>query len=230
MKIKSAIFSWSFSAALATLLAVHASADTIFDNSTGDLLTRLNPGTLEIGDQIILGGSERYLTNFAFEFYGVNSADPTAFAGTNVEGRVRFYENNGVPFNGYATPNNAFYDSGWFSIAVPTNRATLVFTAGSDFAAGGLFIPVNEMTWSIQFQGMGATDEVGVDIYGPATVGLNYPDYWQNNGGSWSLMTNSVIDVNIAARFEAVPEPSAIALLALGGFGFLCRGWRQRQF
>src|SRR5712672_1863096 len=71
-------------------------AAVIFGNTTHDLLLRFEPGTLEVGDEILLGGPERYLTNFAFEFWGTNTASPgnVAFAGP-VEARVRFYQNNG---------------------------------------------------------------------------------------------------------------------------------------
>lgn len=117
-----------------------------------------------MGDEILLTGSERYLTNFSFEFWCTNTANPFAFAGP-VEARVRFYQNNGTNFNGYASPGTNFYDSGWFALA-PTERSTVVFTLGNDFPWLGLFLPViSNMTWSVQFQGMGATDLVGVDIY-----------------------------------------------------------------
>src|SRR5664279_1140872 len=112
-------------------LAVPLRAAVIFDNSVNDLVTRFAPGTNEVGDEIILAGTERYLTNFQFEFWGTNTADPTAFAGP-VQARVRFYENNGTNFNGYPSPGSEFYDSGWFSIA-PTPRSTEVFTLGTDF-------------------------------------------------------------------------------------------------
>jgi hypothetical protein len=119
-----------------------------------------------------------------------------------------------------------FYDSGLFAVSSPTARNTFVFTAGSDFPTGGLFIPGNEMTWSVQFSGMGANDEVGVDIYSPPVVGGNYPDYWQNSGSGWSLMTNSVA-MNFASYMEAVPEPSGVALTFLGlGILALVR-WRR---
>jgi hypothetical protein len=216
--------------ALVTLLAINASADTIiFDNSSNDLLTRLNPGTLEVGDQIVLANTERSITFFRFEYYGLSAnPNPLLFTGANVEARVRFYENDGTPFNGYATPGTVLYDSSWFSVGAPTERNTFIFTAGSDFPTGGVYIPANEMTWSIQFQGLGAGDELGVDIYGPGTVGLNYPDYWENNGGNWSLMTNSV-PMNFAVQIEAVPEPSSLSLLVLSGLGFLCVRCRVRR-
>jgi hypothetical protein len=190
-------------------------AATIYDNSVNDLGTRFNPGTSEVGDQIVLAGTERYLTNFSFEFWGTNMAGGSLYAG-NVEARVRFYKNDGALFNGYASPGQLFYDSQWFSVGLPTSRSTMVFEVGQDFANGGLFLPVaSDMTWTIQFQGMGATDQTGLDIYSPVTTGQNYPDYWQLVGGTWELMTNSVA-TDFAARFEAsltqVPEPSAAAL------------------
>ena len=119
--------------ALIALLAMKASAATIFDNSSTDLSTRLNPGSLEVGDQIILAGTERYLTMFEFEYDGLNSANPLAFAGANVEARVRFYQNNGAPFNGYGTPNNSFYDSGWFSVGTANRSQHLCFHGGFGF-------------------------------------------------------------------------------------------------
>ena len=189
-------------------LAVPLWAAVIFDNSAHDLVTRFAPGTNEVGDEILLGSPERYLTNFSFEFWGTNSANPEAFAG-EVEARVRFYENNGDPFNGYPSPGDQFYDSDWFSIA-PTPRSTENFTLGSDFSWTGLFLPVtSNMTWSVQFKGMGATDSVGVDIYSPPVVGQDYPDYWMNTNGTWMLLTNnSGIHIDFAAKMEASAQPT----------------------
>jgi hypothetical protein len=195
---------------------------TIFDNSAHDLLTRFDPGTYEVGDEIILSGDERYLATFSFEFWGINSANPFAFAG-DVQARVRFYENTGSLFNGYATPSaTSFYDSDWFSVGSPTARNTFVFNAGTELPDGGLLLPmpgtVSNMTWSVQFRGMGATDSVGVDLFSPPLVGSDYPDYWQNGGGHWTLLTNSV-PMDFAAQlfaYSTIPEPSALALSLLG--------------
>jgi len=218
--------------ALCIGLTLSVQADSIFDNSVNDLLTRFDPGTQEVGDEILLDGTARYLTNFSFEFWGTNTASPsnTSFAG-DVQARVRFYENTGAPFNGYATPaSTPFFDSGWFDVGAPTSRSTLNFFEGSDFPAGGLLIPSSDITWSVQFEGMEATDSVGVDIYSPPVVGHDYPDYWENDGG-WVLLTNTV-PMDFAAKMDAsqtVPEPSAVALSLLGGLGLLGLGYRLRR-
>ena len=192
---------------LGAILALPLRATTIFDNSVNDLMYRFEPGTNEVGDEIILTNyPARYLTNFSFEFWGTNDANPSAFAGT-VQARVRFYQQNGPLFNGYPSPGANFYDSGWFSVA-PTPRSTEVFSS-TDFCLTGLYLPViSNMTWSVQFQGMGPTDHVGVDVYSPAVVGQDYPDYWENVGGTWNLYTNSSgVPIDFAALMEASTQP-----------------------
>jgi hypothetical protein len=208
-------------------------APLIYDNSVNDLLQRFDPGTLEVGDEITLAGTERFLTMFSFEYWGTNTASPgnLSFAGA-VEARIRFYNNDGAPFNGYPTPSSTFYDSGWFGGFSPTPRNTLVFTAGSDFPVNGLYMPVySNMTWSVEFRGMGLTDTVGVDLYSPPVVGSDTPDYWENDGGVWMLKTN-VVPVDFASKMDATtPEPSSIVLAAFGGFAALIssRWMRQRS-
>jgi len=201
-------------------------ADTIYNNSTNDLMTRFDPGTKEVGDEIILAGSARFLTNFSFEFWGTNTANPSAFSST-VTATVRFYLNDGPLFNGYATPGTLVYSSGPFAIT-PTVRSTLIYKAGSDFPLGGLFLGsgpggtlLTNLTWSVQFAGMGATDSAGVDIYSPPVVGGEHTDYWEYNGVAWSLKTNSV-PMDFAAVMQAsAPEPSPVVLSILGGFAML---------
>ena len=195
--------------ALWTGLGLPLSATTIFDNVSHDQLTRLAPGALEVGDQIVLGSPERYLTNFAFQFWGTNTANSDAFTGT-VQARVRFYQNNGPLTNGSPAPGTNFYDSGWFGVA-PTPRSTVTFAAGVNFPWAGLFLPVaSDLTWSVQFRGMGPTDSVGVDLYTPPAVGQDLPDYWENNGSTWILKTNNNgAHIDFAARLEASAQPAS---------------------
>jgi hypothetical protein len=181
--------------------------DTIFDNSANDIHVRFNPGTYEVGDEVILNGNARYLTNFSFEFWGTNTiADGNPLFSGNVQCSVRFYKNDGTPFNGYATPGTCFWASDWFNV-FPTVRNTLVFRSGVDFPASGIYVPSSDITWSVQFRGMSATDQVGVDFFSPGVVGLNFPDYWLKNGPSWQLLTNSVAS-DFAAKMEGAFMPT----------------------
>ncbi len=219
---------------LATVLSVSASADTIYSNSTNDLAFRFAPGNIEVGDEVNFGGGARYLTNFSFQFFGTNtfSAGNNPFAGSPLA-RVRFYLNDGPVFNTYPTPGTVLFDSGTFG--VPTSdpvlgRSTFVFEAGLllDFPVGGLFIPANTITWSVQFSGpIGFFDQVGLDIFDPPTVGSSLNDYWENNGG-WQLKTN-VVNMNFASVFQATPEPSFMALSLLAGLGLFFASRRNRK-
>ena len=204
-------------------LALPLAASTIYNNSTNDLSLRFNPGTSQIGNEIVLAGTDRFLTQFSFEFWGLSS-NPNSFAG-QVQARLEFYQNNGPLFNGYASPGaTPFFDSGFFSVPSPTPRSTFVFGA-ADFG-GALFLPVaSNMTWTVQFQGMGLGDSVWVDLYVPPTVGQTFGDYWQRVGTSWILTTNSLAPPYAAFAADMiavpVPEPSMLALSVLGGLGLL---------
>lgn len=211
--------------------SLRAQESVIYNNSTNDLHTRFNPGTLEVGNQVVLAGTERFLTTFTFEDRGTNTASATTFAG-DVQARVRFYENNGSLFNGYPTPGTNFFDSGWFTVPTPTDRSTFLFTAGSDFSIYGLPIPADEITWTVQFQGMGLTDSVGVDLYSPPVAGQGqlYNDYWQYAGGSWSVLTNSLSPMGFGAFMAAtIPEPSVFAISIIGGLCLLTLTRRLRR-
>ncbi|HOX58685.1 MAG TPA: hypothetical protein P5205_16525 [Candidatus Paceibacterota bacterium] len=216
---------------------------TIYDNSVGDLTTRYNPGTVEIGDNVDLDGVERNLTFFSFEYWGTNSAAPnnSAFAG-NVEARVKLYLMDGdLDPNNHVRPATELFNSGWFGSDDvpnfgPTPRSTLFFTAGIDWAAAGLHIPANTITWSVQFRGMEETDSVGVDIYCPPVTGGNPNSYWENRGTEsapdWILLWNSDApnyQMNFGALMLAVPEPSVMALSLIGGLCVLLLSRRLRH-
>jgi MYXO-CTERM domain-containing protein len=208
------LFSGSLLLALSSSLAF--TAEIVYDNSTNDLETNLDPGTQEIGDEILLDGTARWLSEFSFEYWGTNTLSDTAFAGP-VEARVRFYLNDGPPLPDVEraySPGTVIYDSGSFLVD-PTPRATLIFTE-FNFGTTPLTVPLPDaFTWSVQFTGLSLTDTAGVTIYSPPTIGNNFDDYWVNDGGAWLLETN-LLNMDFAARFSAVPEPSALLLGLLG--------------
>jgi hypothetical protein len=207
------------------------SAATIYDNSTTDLSTRFDPGTSQVGNEILLAGTDRYLTGFSFEYWELNTS------GSQVQADVQFYLNNGTLFNGYAMPGStSFFDSGWFNVSA-TDRSTENLSV-ADFPSDlPLFLPLangeSNMTWTVQFRGMQTgLDSAGVDLYGPPTVGSAYGDYWQKTGlNTWALMNNSAFP-SLASDFAAVmtvPEPSSMALSVLGGMGLLIMVRRFRR-
>lgn len=221
-------------AALISMSAAAQPARTNYDNSITDLVTRYSPPngsvsgtTMEVGNQVYLTGNVGNITTFDFQFYG--TAIGASFAGPNVSAQVRFYYNNG-PFLGlYRTPGAAFWDSGTFSLGGPTSRSTISFTEGTDFVLGGLPITSSEITWTVQFSGLGVGDVVGLDIYGPPSPGVVFNDIWANVPlFGWQMVTNAADRNAFAARFET-PEPSSLALLVLGGLGFMVAGWRIRK-
>jgi len=165
-----------------------APADVVYDN-TSNIQPQRYASAAEFGDQIILAGSNRLLTNFVFEYFGTN------FSGDE-QARVRFYRNDGpVGSQGAAIPNTVFYDSGFFNIGAAAS-ATLAF--------GLAVVAPDSFTWTVLFAGLAGTEAAGLTIYSPPTVGNNSKDFWQKTGADWELLTQ--IDgtpTDFGARFEA---------------------------
>jgi hypothetical protein len=215
MKINSLM---PFLGSLAILPAAMAQV-IVYDNTSNDLNTRLIAGSAEVGDQIILEGSGRSVSEFAFQYFAET-------LGGNEQFRVRFYANDGAPIGGNPpTPSTVLWDSGFYNIQ-PATRGTITF---NDFI-GGATVPLTSdvptsFTWSIQFQNLGVNAKVGVDLYSPPTIGDNFTDYWDFNGSSWSIKTGAT-DMSFGARLTVVPEPASYAALSgilLGAWGIYRR-------
>jgi hypothetical protein len=206
-----------------------ALAVAVYDNSTVDTGQDLafHDGQT-IGNQITLAGSGPYmLTDFSFEYY----TPQLSFFGP-VTADVRFYLNNGAPANGFATPGTVFYDSGSFNLE-PAYTASGFDVATIDFAnilypgpyspnnpASPVSVPVpDSFTFTISLSGVG-TNNIGAELFSPATVGGNDGAYWYNNGSGWNLLTNSTGGAStIGARLSAVPTPDRASTLFLGIIG-----------
>jgi hypothetical protein len=102
----------------------------------------------------------------------------------------------------------------------------LIFLAGSDFPPGGLYLPVTDFTWTVQFQGLGAGDAAGVDLYSPIATGFSFADYWEKDASAWTLKTNTVT-MNFAAMVQgsAGSPPPAPALRLAFNFGQITLAW-----
>lgn len=202
----------------ASLAASAAQAATVYDNATTYTTNFFNPGASEVGDQVILGGTDRVGETFRFEYYGNGLGSG---GNTNETVRIRFYVNDGPLY-----PNTVFFDSGVQSLPHPNNadgRNTLQY----DLTGSTIILP-DDFTWSVQFGGIDAGETAGLSLYTPPTFGNNYNDYWFNNGATWELRadTTNGIPINFGASITAVPEPSTYMLAILGGicgFAFVNR-------
>ncbi len=157
-----------------------------YDNWSNALNLALDPGSLEIGNQITLQGSQGYLSRFALEYWGTNSLQ-AGFAGT-VTARVRFYQNDGPALDGQpSSPGTLFYDSGALPITA-TNRGALVLQEFALSAAVPLAgsLP-SSFTWTVQFAGLGSNDAAGLNFYGPPVSGQVLAGYWAQQTNGWSL-------------------------------------------
>ena len=182
-------------------------------SNTDTFVAQFNPGTVEVGDEITLGGTDRFITAFSFEYFGAN------FGGSEMA-KVRFYKNNGRPSTaGPPMPSEIMYDSGTFPIGA-TPAATLNFNQAD--LNGGILVP-NNFTWSVTFSGLGGSALAGVNLYNPPLIGSSFSDYWQNDGDVWGLQTNANFSINFGSQFEAsaVPEPSTVAGLSVATGLFL---------
>ena len=203
---------------------VTASADTILDNGplyNGNQFT-VNSGQ-PIGNEVTLG-SGIFLTNFMFEYF-----TPDLSLNTSLGVDVRFYLNNGPTVGGYPTPGTLFYDSGFFFNTLgnwPVGAHDFSF-ASADLYSSSLPGAVNlnsglpgnvlpsDFTYVITFVNLGAnTIQIPLANDSP---GATYGTYWLFDTG-WSLQTNNTAAANFVVDFSGtVPEPSVLALSAIGG-------------
>jgi hypothetical protein len=226
-----------------------APAQLIYDNS----FPPFSPPTILaltnnqiVGQQIAPNfANGTYLDNFTFEYYSaaVNSGSLSV--------NIKFYDNAGPTFNGYASPSSYFYDSGWISLVSPTPGGGYVlgynlqwqdFYGGApDFNNPSPITPLLAMNTQIalpstftvvfSFTGIDPGNNFGFQLYNGPAVGTNYGDYWVDSGG-WGLYTNAVgpsgIGMQLVGSAEPVPEPSVVAMGVLGGL-LMTRLLRRRQ-
>jgi len=183
---------------------------TVYENlTTPDLGQQYfpTPGSLEFGDQITLGGTERTLSQFSFYYF----LSGTSASTQNMT--LRLYANTGVTNSPAAT---ALYTSDPIPVNLSFNTQTINFPLSSNLVT----LP-NTFTWTVQFSNLAAGQNAGLLLYGPPSTGSSFNDFWQKDGtGSWGLrqINGGATLANFAARVTAVPEPG---VLALGGLGAL---------
>lgn len=202
-------------------------AAIVYDNSLTDLNTTYGVTGVEFGDEINLGGTDRIINDFKFEY----------FLSSNASGNETvqlFLRANDGPLITRTNPDNTT-----FQVASP---GTLLYTSpvlslqtgfqtanASEFAV----LAPDTITWSVMFEGIETGEVGGLRVYNPPTVGTSFGDFWQRNNGTWNtyLITDpSAVPGNFAARVTAVPEPTTFAyalLVGLSCMGYL--GYKRRS-
>lgn len=174
-------------------------AEIVYDNSA-DYSGFDYESTNEFGDEVILGGTARVVTEIQIEYYAQFTPQGDEL------GRVRFYSNTGPAWMGdtnYVTPAaTALYEQ-TFRI---TNGYQVAVISVPDVK-----VP-NSFTWTVQFLGISQSstnDRAGLLFYGTAdggpSIGQSFDDFWERLPDGWApLFRDDVPKNNFGARILAV--------------------------
>lgn len=183
----------------------------IYDNAVTPLNTYFASQS-EFGDQITTPGGGWIADTFTFEYFA------SGLSG-NETGKVRFYANDGdlLSSGNTSTPKTLLYESGSFKLVNGNIPVTV-----TDLVGLNVLLP-KSFTWTIEPTGVTGAEVFGLKLYNPPLVGSSFNDFWQKQGTDWVLKQVSGNVANFGAQLIAVPEPSAVTLLALGGVALLLR-------
>ncbi len=187
-----------------------ASEAVVYDNSTNGVPQAFDAGGLELGNEIVPDGTNRFPSRFAVEYWATNSGS-SSLAGT-VTARVRFYRNDGpIAAVSIVEPGTVFYDSGPVSVSA-TNSGILELNEFQLTAALPLDGPLpSPFTWTLQFEGLGNEDSAGLNSYGAApVVGQVDAGYWLFNTNAWTLQT---ADLSFGVQLEALSRGVTLSVV-----------------
>jgi hypothetical protein len=182
----------------------------VYETST-NYSGQYNQSANEYGDEIILFGNKRVVTQIQIEYFASFVPSGDEFA------RIRFYENTGPGWMGseqYRTPASPPLWETTFPVGIGFNTATITVP--------NVKVPLR-MTWTVQFFGIDlvASERAGLLIYGPPIVGSSFKDFWELRNGAWlPLKIPGIETTNFAARILAideVPPPPGLSFNVSGG-------------
>jgi hypothetical protein len=182
-------------------------ADIVYDNST-TYLQRDYESTNEFGDEVILAGTARIVTEIQIEYFAQFTPNGTQL------GRVRFYANTGPFWRGnpdYPTPASPpLYEQ---TFALATNYQVAVIEVPN------VRVP-DDFTWTVQFLGISQSstnDRAGLLRYDPPTIGQSFEDFWEllPPPDGWSPLGELNVKYNFGARILAVSSVAASPSLSI---------------
>lgn len=181
-------------------------ADIVYDNSTTYLETDYE-STNEYGDEVILEGTSRVVTEIQLEYYAdfVRSGDELL--------RLRFYANTGPIWNGHADyrmpASPPLYED---TFQVSTGFQVLVVTVPN------ILVP-DHFTWTAQFLGISqatTTDRAGLLMFDPPSVGQSFDDFWELLPEGWAPLARTDVKNNFGARILAIPGAPTLTISKSG--------------
>ena len=209
---------------LGLLAAATLPAASIYLNSTNDtsnaFLYSFGPFT-ELGDQILLGGTDRQAQSATVQFFD-NGSDGT------FDATLRFFNVGspvGLQIGGSFTVTGISIVSG--------DVATVTFPD-----LGSLVIP-DSVIFMVSVGNLSTPDlDLGLSQFNPATLGSSDPAFFITNDGSSFAQTSSgtstdnfFFTLDATSPVAGVPEPDtgfmAAVGLALAGIGKLAYSWRK---
>jgi hypothetical protein len=200
-------------------------AVTYFDYAGSQ--TGITSGTA--GNEVVLAPGNRDVNYFSAQFQLTGPGPGFSTSGSPAGGesvQLTFYANNGPVVDGYASPGTTLFQSQVFTLASLglagyTAGNTVVFNAAD--LDGGITVPT-DFTWALTFSDIPTTEDAGLTLYSPPTVGANYQDAWVNTGSGWSLDTTTPPTpvLEFGAVIQAVPDSGplwpSVAAIAVGFF------------